>query len=152
MLLWTHIPLDWTKKKKRLTFSILLAFSQKVQIVVWSISFGGNTSICSDSRTWFKNKTKKTTNPKLKLDYKESFLSELFLTQISSHVSMPVCTSICTGTVEGLCSRKERVWSKESSGLHHHEEEIFVKLWSPKILYLKEYGPLLYYCVQFQRI
>jgi len=31
----------------------------------------------------------------------------------------------------------------ESSGLHHHEEEIFVKLCSPRILYLK--NMVLYY-------
>lgn len=59
-------------------------------------------------------KTKlKVKEPKVKQDYKKTFLSELFLTQVSSRVSMLVYTSICTGTIQGNCSRKEQAWGKE---------------------------------------
>lgn len=59
-------------------------------------------------------KTKvKIKKPKLRQDYKEPFLSELFLTQVSSRVSMLVYPSIYTGTIQGLCSRKEQAQDKE---------------------------------------
>lgn len=55
-------------------------------------------------------KTKlKIKEPKLKQDCKRTFLSELFLSQVSGLVY----TSVCTGTVQGLCSRKEQARDKE---------------------------------------
>lgn len=83
-------------------------------------------------------KTKlKIKKPRIKQDYKEPFLSELFLTQVSSCVSMLVYPSIYTGTIQGLCSRKEQARDKERAVDCTTRRRKYLSNVSHRILYVK---------------